>query len=178
MNNSTLGQVKDEITSVPRAEEHDYLSVERSPIQGLGLFTYTHLPAYQIIFTIVGRKVYQPYDVAYAHLNPNWLGTGYEEWLEMDEGDFGIYINHSCSPNLIVNEHLQLITLRSINEGEELLIDYSTTELDPYWSMKCFCGQSCCRKTLLSFQYLPNELQKQYSKFIAPAFFQFAGVTT
>ncbi len=164
-------------TLTVQAKDLKYLAVERSPIQGLGLFTYNQLAAYQIIFTINGRKVFRPYNPAYSHLNPNWLGIGYEEWLEMSNGNLSLYINHSCSPNLMVNKHFELITLRPINKGEELLIDYSTTELDPYWSMKCYCGQPSCRKLLLSFQYLSYKLQKKYSKFIAPAFSRFASVS-
>ncbi len=92
------------------------------------------------------------------------------EWLELEQGDIGLYMNHSCAPNAIVDKHLNVITLRPITENEEILIDYSTTELDPYWSMKCACGQPTCRKTLLSFQYLPAELKREYSRFLAPAF--------
>jgi hypothetical protein len=29
--------------------------------------------------------------------------------------------------------------------GEELLIDYATTEIDPRWRMTCGCGTAGCR---------------------------------
>jgi hypothetical protein len=172
MDNLTLDQAKVETIRVCCANDLEYLDVAPSPIQGLGLFTSKNLPAYQNIFTITGKKVYRTYHPVYASLNPNWLGTGYQEWLEINEGDISVYINHSCSPNVIVNEHLQVITLRRIRKGEELLLDYSTTELDPYWSMKCTCGEPCCRKTLLSFQYLPIELQHEYDKYLSTKFRQ------
>jgi SET domain-containing protein len=163
--------------AAPRAKERAFLHVKRSPIQGLGLFTSKDIPAYDIICSISGKKVYRPYQPAYASLNPNWLGIGYQEWLEMDADDIAVFANHSCSPNILIDEHLQVFALRQIKEGEELLLDYSTTELDPYWSMKCSCGEACCRKTLLSFQYLPLELQNEYSRFLASPFLKHATVT-
>lgn len=172
MDNLTLENVKEETQTVRRAKDLDYLHMKRSPIQGMGLFTSKDLFAYNVLFKIEGKKVYRIYDPAFAQCDPNWLGTGYQEWLEIEQGDIGIYINHSCASNVIVDEHLQVITLRPIAKKEELLMDYSTTELDPYWSMKCACGQPNCRRTLLSFQYLPLELKKEYSRFLAPPFIE------
>ncbi len=98
------------------------------------------------------------------------MGTGYQEWLELEQGDIGLYMNHSCAPGAIVDKHRWVISLRPVAKKEEILIDYSATELEPYWSMKCACGQTACRKTLLSFQYLPAKLKREYSRFLAPAF--------
>jgi hypothetical protein len=170
MSNLILENLQVVTENVPRAKDLVYLKVEPSSIQGLGLFTYANLPPNKILFEIRGRKVYRNYDPAFADCDPNWMGTGYQEWLEMEEGDIGIYINHSCAPNVIVDRDLQVITLRAIEKKEELLMDYSTTELDPYCSMRCVCGQANCRKTLQSFQYLPLDLKLEYAKFLAPAF--------
>ena len=169
MNHVTLEDAKVETQTTLRAMDLDYLHVRKSSIQGLGLFTSRYIPAHKILFKIAGRKVYREYTPAYATENPNWLGTGGNEWLEFEEGDTGIYVNHSCRPNVIIDEHLQFISIRPIEEKEELSMDYSTTEVDPYWSMKCKCGQACCRKTLLSFQYLPMHLKKSYSRYLSPA---------
>lgn len=57
-----------------------------------------------------------------------------------------------------------------IEAHEELVIDYSTTELDPYWKMDCNCGASGCRKVLRSFQFLPHELKIKYQRYLAPVF--------
>jgi uncharacterized protein len=170
MDNLTLETLKEERTRVPSARELSFLTVKNSSIQGLGLFTTYELPANQIIFKITGTKVYHEYRPELSACNPNWLGTGYQEWLVIEEGDIAVYINHSCHPNVIVNEQLQVVTIRPINRNEELLLDYSTTELDPYWNMKCSCGDANCRKTLSSFQYLPAHLQQKYSIHLSPAF--------
>jgi uncharacterized protein len=170
MDNLTLETLKQETARVPSAKELGFLSVKSSSIQGLGLFTSQELPANQILFKITGNKVHHEYWPELSACNPNWLGTGYEEWLIIEDGDLGVYINHSCHPNVSVNERLEVITLRPVSRNEELLLDYSTTELDPYWNMKCSCGQPHCRKILRSFQYLPPKLQEDYSRYLSPAF--------
>ena len=76
------------------------------------------------------------------------------------------YINHSCEPNTIVSEGLRLIALRPIASGEELTLDYSTTELDPYWTLACTCGAPRCRRTIRAFPSLPGELQARYGRFM------------
>ena len=149
---------------------HAHLHIRDSPIQGKGIFTEKDLRRGNILFEIVGEKFHHPYHPSWSEENPNWIGTGYEEWLMLGPGDIAIYLNHSCKPNVIINEKLQLITIASVKQHEELLLDYSTTELDPYWMMKCNCGSPQCRKVLRSFQFLPRNLQNKYGKYLAPSF--------
>lgn len=155
---------------------HTNLEIKESPIQGKGLFTVTDLTAGTLIFEIVGEKVQHEYDPARSGENPNWIGIGYEEWLRLGPGDIAIYLNHACKPNVIINEKLELVVITPIGAFEELLLDYSTTELDPYWQMNCSCGFRECRKLLRSFQFLPGELQNRYGKYLAPSFVRNAEV--
>jgi uncharacterized protein len=170
MDDLTLETHKEETKSVSSANELSYLTVKSSCIQGLGLFTSKELTANQVLFKTTGNKVYQTYCPEHASCNPNWLGIGYQEWLEIEEGDIAIYINHSCTPNVMVNDQFEIVTIAPIKENNELLLDYSTTELDPYWKMTCKCGEFNCRKVLRSFQYLPAQLQNLYKKYLSPAF--------
>jgi uncharacterized protein len=156
------------VTGFSQLQQH--LHIKDSPIQGRGLFSDIDIKRGAVLCEIVGEKIQHEYDPRLAAENPNWIGTGYEEWLMMGPGDIAIYLNHSCNPNVIINEKLQLIAMRPIKKNEELLLDYSTTELDPYWKMECSCGAKECRKILRSFQYLPEALQKRYGKYISPAF--------
>ena len=149
---------------------HAHLHIKDSPIQGKGLFSDVYIKNGTVLCHISGQKIQHSYDPALSAQNPNWIGTGYEEWLILGPGDIAIFLNHSCNPNVIINEKLELIAMTSIKVNEELLLDYSTTELDPYWKMECICGAKECRRILRSFQFLPYELQEKYGKFIAPAF--------
>lgn len=146
------------------------LEVKNSPIQGKGLFTTVSIRKGIILFEIVGKIFQHEYDPALSEQNPNWIGIGYEQWLELGPGDIAIYINHSCNPNVIVNEKSELVTIATVKSNQELLLDYSTTELDPYWKMDCNCGAAQCRKTLRSFQFLPDSLQKKYQKYLSASF--------
>lgn len=83
-------------------------------------------------------------------------------------GEFGDYINHSCSPNCIItkeNGKLWVVSLRRLSKNSEILIDYSTIMAkDDDWSMKCNCGTEYCRNNILKFGLLPEKLQKKYIK--------------
>ena len=151
------------------------LQVRPSRIQGVGLFSGVHLAAGTILFEIKGERVIHPrYDPYLADKNPNWMGIGYCEWIIMEKDHGGLYINHSCEPNVIVNDKLQVVTFKPVKANDELVMDYSTTELDPDWEMKCNCRENSCRKVLRSFQFLPQPIQEKYAGFIAPVFSEMA----
>jgi hypothetical protein len=147
-----------------------HLHIKDSPIQGKGLFSEVDIKRGTGLCEVIGQRIRHPYNPELSLQNPNWIGVGYEEWLMLGPGDIAIFLNHSCKPNVIINERMQLIAMIPIRAHEELLLDYSTTELDPYWHMECNCGAKECRKILRSFQFLPFELQEKYGKFIAPDF--------
>jgi len=146
------------------------LEIKDSPIQGKGVFSQESLARGTKLFSLDGEIKGHVYEPFMAEQNPNWIGIGYENWIVLPAGHFGLYINHSCRPNVIINEQLEVITLSPVKPHEELLLDYSTTELDPYWKMICACGVPECRKMLRSFQFLPPQLQIIYNDFISPSF--------
>lgn len=149
---------------------HPELYIEDSTVEGKGIFTKVDLLPDILMFDVVAEKIRYTNDPSLADQNPNWIGVGFQEWLKVGPGDIASYLNHSCSPNVILNEKSQLITMSRINAHEELVMDYSTTELDPYWKMDCTCGASECRKVLRSFQFLPHELRVKYQKYLPPVF--------
>ena len=63
------------------------------------------------------------------------------------------HINHHCTPNAAFGPRRQLIALRPIAPHEEVTIDYSTTEADSAWTMRCACGAAACRGTLFAIQH-------------------------
>jgi len=150
-----------------------YLQTRKSPIEGVGLFSGVNLSAGTILFEIKGEKVSHPkYNPFLADKNPNWMGIGYCEWIIMDHYNYGLFLNHSCKPNVIINGKLQVITFAPVKADEELKLDYSTTELDPDWKMLCNCGEIGCREILRSFQFLSENIRARYANFIAPVFSQ------
>ena len=62
------------------------------------------------------------------------------------------------SPNLA--EVRSVVNLEEIPEGTEISIDYSTTESDPDWQMKCCCLSPSCRGELLAIQFAFTDRSK------------------
>jgi uncharacterized protein len=59
------------------------------------------------------------------------------------------FINHSCEPNLIsriLRGHILYFSLRRIEKGEELTVDYNYDDEDEL--MACGCGSKKCRGTI------------------------------
>jgi len=38
-----------------------------------------------------------------------------------------------------------IVAARAVGAGEEVTIDYATTEEDPGWELRCRCGSRGCR---------------------------------
>jgi hypothetical protein len=54
------------------------------------------------------------------------------------------HLNHSCSPNVFIDEAWDYRTLRAIRKGEELSIDMGTIMTNPSYRLKCRCGLPNC----------------------------------
>lgn len=86
------------------------------------------------------------------------------------------YVNHSCDPNCyvhIVGNRAILYSLYLIPAGAELFFDYSTSSTDTLeqWKMSCKCGSYKCRGTISGYQYLNDQLKKEYqAKGMIPLF--------
>jgi SET domain len=85
------------------------------------------------------------------HTDPNWIGIGPDTWIEAAH-PFN-RINHSCAPNAQLGPRRQVLALHDIAAGEEVTIDYSTTECDPSWHMTCGCRTDNCRQGLFAIQF-------------------------
>ncbi|MCA0456613.1 MAG: SET domain-containing protein-lysine N-methyltransferase [Chloroflexi bacterium] len=136
--------------------------VAPSSIDNVGIFSLRPLRAGETIYTVTGKFVRNEYSAVFALLGPNWIGVSKELWLDPDQSNPMNFMNHSCEPNAIVTEGLNVVALRDIPVHEEIVMDYSTTEIDPYWQMDCHCGRATCRKAIRAFQFLPTELRQRY----------------
>ncbi|MFZ2202621.1 MAG: SET domain-containing protein-lysine N-methyltransferase [Microgenomates group bacterium] len=84
--------------------------------------------------------------------------------------DQGYFINHSCDPNLWLNDAHTLVARREIQPGEELTADYALWEADEDYVSKwgCGCGSSFCRKKVTGKDWRLNELQERYRGHFSP----------
>ncbi len=67
-------------------------------------------------------------------------------------------------PNCGINNRMHLISLDKIQEGQEVLWDYSTSMLERHWVMNCKCGHKNCRHVIEDFDLLPLFFQTKYTE--------------
>jgi hypothetical protein len=161
----------------PIEDNRELIYSGTSNIHGKGVFINTNVLANTLLLKLSGKHVHHAYSPEFASTNPNWIGIGYQKWIIPDQSDYVLFLNHSCSPNVIFNKHHHLVAIRNLKKNEELLLDYSTTELDPFWSMDCSCGSPDCRKKILSFQQLPYDIRLKYKNYLPDIFWQLSSVT-
>ncbi|MEK7586202.1 MAG: SET domain-containing protein [Patescibacteria group bacterium] len=147
------------------------IHIGKSKLHGKGLFAKKDIKKGEIVFIIKGKKIkFLINSQAKAKIAGfNWVGIGKNEWR--DPNKHCVYFNHSCDANTAILGHVTVIALRNIKKGEEVTFDYSTTEADIFWQIRCHCKEKNCRKTIKSIQFLPEKDYKHYMPYI-PIYFQ------
>ncbi len=120
--------------------------IGRSAIHGEGMIAGRRFEAGEVVWRLTGRPVFG----AITEHGPNYIGLGPDVWIDPDLPLDRI--NHHCAPNAAFGPRRQLLALRPIEPHEEVTIDYSTTEADPAWAMRCACGATGCREMLYAIQ--------------------------
>jgi len=140
----------------------DTIYVGTSTIDKVGIFSSLPILTGETIYHVIGQLVTAEFSEQFAKMGPNWIGMSKEVWLDPDPTNPMTFMNHSCEPNAIVTSGPQVMALKPICPHEEIVMDYSTTEIDPYWSMPCNCNSHSCRQLILPYQFLPVELRRLY----------------
>lgn len=142
----------------------------RSVIAGSGIFTKKDIRKGEYVCRIKGKKFHWVYnEKTDRKLGANWFGLGKNIWIDPI---FPLsHINHSCDPNIGIKGKIMFYALKDIKAGEELTFDYSTSDEEIEWQMKCNCGSKKCRKYMTAIQLLPFNIYKQYLPYI-PTYFQ------
>jgi len=145
--------------------------IGKSKLHGKGIFASKNIRKGEIIFNIKGKKInFLISDKQRAKIAGfNWIGVGKNSWI--DPVGLGLYYNHSCEPNSAIKGRVQVIAIRNIKKDEEITSDYSLTETDIFWHIKCTCGSKNCRKVVNSIQFLPPKTYTKYSNYI-PIYFR------
>jgi len=140
----------------------DSIYVAASTIDKVGIFSSKPIKIGETVYHVTGQLVTAAFSEEFAKMGPNWIGIRKELWLDPDPTNPMTYMNHSCEPNAIVTNGPRVVALKPIYTNEEIVMDYSTTEIDPFWSMPCNCNSPSCRKLIQPFQLLPAELRHLY----------------
>jgi hypothetical protein len=102
-------------------------TIKKSHVHGFGLFSESTFPLGQLLATLEGQIV--PWQLhKEKQLTKEWNALPNERVLVRPYRTKYYYINHSRTPNLVIqrdqDDKLQIITLRGVSVGEELLLDY------------------------------------------------------
>ncbi len=141
------------------------ICVYDSHIHGKGLMASEKIERGELIGYIKGPVMYRENQtLRETFSNPDWVGFKKNYWTD-PEPPFK-FLNHSCQANSGVRGTRSVYAVRRIKAGEEITIDYSTTELDERWFLDCKCGAPKCRHTIRSIQSLPKPVFDRYDPFI------------
>lgn len=127
------------------------LKVAPSAIHRWGVFAEEFIPARRKIIEYTGEKVNRRETKRRAEGPLNYLFTLNPYWcIDGNVGGSGAqYVNHCCDPNVyawIVKEHILYMSVRDIEPGEELTLDY---HFDKHVErVPCSCGAPNCRGTI------------------------------
>jgi hypothetical protein len=132
---------------------------------GRGLFATADRPAGTVVSRLGGTLV----DTAeLGRLTA--AGTSPVDSLPVDEdlhlllapGCDNRFGNHACDPNLGWDGDA-LVTLRDIDEGEELVVDYAMSVSDPDFLLRCHCASYRCRQMVEGTDWRIPQLQRRYA---------------
>ena len=142
----------------------------KSLIAGQGIFTKKPIKKGQYVCRLKGKTFYRKYnEQTDRELGANWFGLGKDVWVDPV---FPLsHINHSCDPNLGMKGKIMFYALRDIQKGEELTFDYSISEEEMSWRMRCRCGSKKCRGQMTAIQEIPRKTFESYLPYI-PSYFQ------
>ncbi len=142
----------------------------KSKIDGVGVHATCEIKRGETIAIIKGKLIHLlVVDKATAQAGANWVGIKKDVWIDTQPPL--VYLNHSCDPNAGIRGKVTLVALRNIERGEEVTLDYSTTEETLNWDLQCHCGVKECRKVIGAIQFLPKKIFKKYLPAI-PHYFQ------
>lgn len=141
-----------------------------SKIQGKGIFATKKYKKGDFVVKLTGNIIKRKYNEKTDRtLCANWFGIGKDLWIDPD---FPLSrINHSCEPNIGIKGRIMFYALKNIEKNEELTFDYSISEEEIDWTMKCNCGSRKCRGKMTAIQLLPLKVFRGYLPYI-PRFFQ------
>lgn len=162
-----ISKVRSESWNDPRLE------VRVSPIHGQGIFATADIRAGEVLMIWGGTFFTEEEALSGKALKLSW--TTIEEGLVLGHtpehgNSVDDFINHSCDPNVWMQDEVTLTAMRDIRAGEEIVADlvFWWEPDNPYIAWDCSCGSSGCRKTFTSEDWRRPELQERYRGHFLP----------
>jgi hypothetical protein len=145
--------------------DHPNAEVREHPRFGKGVYASAFIPANTEIASFDGEIFHGEINDDFPREVMNYV-ISFAPDRGRNSAGIARFLNHSCSPNTGIRGLFTLVTMRDVQEGEELCWDYDMSE-DSDWWMPCECGSEICRKEIRGFRYLPEEFRQRYRGFIS-----------
>ena len=143
------------------------LAIRASKIHRYGVYAVERIPANRKVIEYTGELINRAETKRRGEGEYTYLFTLNNYWTV--DGAFGgsgaEIINHSCEPNVvarIMKGHIIYMSLREIEPGEELAVDYNFTFTGD--RSACACGSKNCRGIM---ERLTPKLKRELEKYQA-----------
>jgi len=150
------------------------VEIRASPIERNGLFAREPLKAGEVVEVMGGTVLDEAEFEAFlrttaTQYNAIQIAEGLHlvEHPEVTQTRRGS-LNHSCDPNLWMDDEVTLVARRDIEAGEELTVDYALFTAQPGWAMDCRCGSRLCRQRVTGNDWQLAELRERYWGHFSP----------
>jgi len=77
------------------------------------------------------------------------------------------YCNHSCEPNAGFDRRDNIVLIKNVKAGDEIVYDYGFAETNPDFVLHCSCGSKNCRKTITGNDWKNPEYVKKNKKYMS-----------
>ncbi len=150
------------------------VEVRPSLIHGKGMFAITRIDQSQVV-VIWGGNFTNKEEAERAKKAGKLIQQIGDDVFEVfsvedRETDPTYFMNHSCDPNVWMQDEVTLVARRNLSLGEELTIDYALFEADENFVGKwsCVCGSRLYRKGVTGKDWRLPELQIRYRNHFSP----------
>jgi SET domain-containing protein len=166
MRESMLNKFPDESWMSPKVE------IFFSPIQGRGMFAKEDIKAGEVVVVWGGSYVSKE-EAIKAKKQEGKVVMQLDEnvfTVEKPGDDITYYLNHSCDPNVWMENAFTLCARRDIKVNEELTADYILWEADENYIAKwdCSCNSPLCRQKVTGKDWQLPEIQDRYKYHFIP----------
>lgn len=137
------------------------IETRESSVHGLGVFAVRRIAEGELVGRYEGRRYSAQQTAAKAWDDALTYLFAFSDGSVIDGSEGGNatrHLNHSCAPNCVAYEERQsrrkvisIYALASIEEGEELFLDYSLDAPDSdAAALQCRCFAARCRGTMVA----------------------------
>ena len=148
------------------------VTVGPSPGKGAGLFASEPIAAGEVVLVWGGRWYVGPEEAAVARAEGRGTMQGDEDLFSCEGGEDhdAFAINHSCDPNVWMEDAFHITARRDIPPGQELAMDYAMLggEEDYRSEWDCLCGAPACRGTITGVDWKIEQLRQRYAGHFIP----------